>query len=64
MIQFCAPTVVGSDPANNLPIWACQGGKESLAASHSFNEVLPSLNAKFRLDDDMFLRLGISQSIS
>jgi len=64
MIQFCAPVVVGTDPTTNLPIWACQGGTQPLAASHSFNEVLPSLNAKVRLDDDMFLRLGISQSIS
>jgi len=64
MIQFCAPKVVGTDPNNGLPIWACQGGTEPLSAGHSFDEVLPSFNAKVRLQDDMFVRLGISQSIS
>jgi TonB-dependent receptor len=63
MIQFCAPAIVG-ETDKQVPIWQCQGGTVPLSAHQGFDEVLPSLNAKVRIDDDMFLRLGISQSVS
>jgi TonB-dependent receptor len=65
IIQFCAPAQLGLvDKTTGLPEWACTGGSQQLSGKNSFDEYLPSLNAKVHLEDDMFVRIGASQSVT
>ncbi|HEY4115153.1 MAG TPA: TonB-dependent receptor [Rhizomicrobium sp.] len=61
VIQFCNPVMTDT----TTQTWTCQGTSQSLNATHNFNYLLPSLNAKIKLTDsgDMLVRFGLSQSI-